>query len=56
MEKVYNEISIKPEIVTIKRYDNAIFTGVVKSLTKDFDIFHSIIYHFDHGIYVGEWK
>lgn len=47
---------IRPEIITIKRYQNAIFTGVFQSSTKNFNLFASIIYHFSGSVYVGGWK
>jgi hypothetical protein len=47
---------IRPEIITIKRYKNAIFTGVFQSSTKEFNFLTSIIYHFDGSVYIGGWK
>ena len=47
---------MKPEIVTIKHYKNAIFTGLLAGSDLSFNYFTAIICHFHTAMYVGDWK
>lgn len=61
VEKVYSEMGIRNDIVTMRRYRNGVFVGIdgmgSKQKEKNSGVFCGMMWHFKSGrVYVGGWK